>query len=436
MQVSIENLEGLERRMTVQIPSETVTQAVEKKLKDLIKTVRIDGFRPGKVPLKVVQQKYGGAVRQEVIGDVIESTYRDAITQEDIRPAGMPSIESINSEENQEEVSYTAVFEVYPEVENFNLDKVEVEVLEAKVEDADLEAMVEKLREQRKEWNEVERAATEGDQVMVDFEGRIDGVIFEGGSGKDMPVEIGAGQMLPEFESGLEGISVGEEKTVEVNFPEDYHGKDVAGKTAEFTLKATKISEPKLPEIDAEFIKAFGVEDGDIEKFHNDVRSNMEKELEQRVKQTNKNATMSALLAVNEIIAPSAMVAEEVKAQKNQAVQRMGQDPANFDISNLPDEMFEEEAKKRVQTGLLIGELIKSEKIELDNTRVESTLDEMAGSYEDPAQVKDYYRQNQEARATLEGMVLEEQVVEFLLDKATVTNKQSNFEEMMGGSAQ
>jgi len=436
MQVSIENLEGLERRMTVQIPSDTVTQAVEKKLKDLIKTVRIDGFRPGKVPLKVVQQKFGGAVRQEVIGDVIESTYREAITQEDIRPAGMPNIESINSEEQQEEVSYTAVFEVYPEVENFNLEKVEVEILEASVEDADLDAMVEKLREQRKEWNEVERAAGEGDQVMVDFEGRIDGVVFEGGSGKDMPVEIGAGQMLPEFESGLEGISVGEEKTVEVNFPEDYHGKDVAGKTAEFTLKATKVSEPKLPEIDAEFIKAFGVEDGDIDKFHSDVRGNMEKELEQRVRQTNKNATMEALLAVNEIIAPSAMVAEEVKSQKTQAVQRMGQDMANFDISNLPDEMFEEEAKKRVQTGLLIGELIKSEKIELDNERVESTLEDMAGSYEDPAQVKDYYRQNQEARTSLEGMVLEEQVVEFLLEKATVTNKQSSFEEMMGGPAQ
>ena len=435
MQVSIESLEGLERKMTVQIPSDTVTEAVEKKLRDLIKTVRIDGFRPGKVPLKVVKQKYGAPVRQEVIGDVIESSYREAITQENIRPAGMPSIENVNAEE-KEEISYTAIFEVFPEVENLNLEKVKVEKLDAKVEDADFDAMIDKLRDQRKEWSEVERAATTGDQVMVDFEGKIDDVVFEGGSGKDMAVEIGAGQMLPEFEAGLDGISVGEEKVVEVNFPEDYHGKDVAGKTAEFTLKATKISEPKLPEIDAEFIKAFGVEDGDLEKFRTDVRSNMEKELEQRVKQSVKNAALEGLLEVNEILAPAAMVEEEIKAQKQQAVQRMGQDPSTFDISNLPDEMFKPEATKRVQIGLLVGELIKIEKIELDNSRVEATLDGMAASYEDPSQVKEYYRQNQEARRTLESMVLEEQVVDHILSKAEVSEKQSSFEEMMNGSGQ
>lgn len=433
MQVSIESLEGLERKMTVQIPSDTVNQAVEKKLKDLTKTVRIDGFRPGKVPLKVVQQKYGGHVRQEVLGDVIESSYRDAITQENIRPAGMPSIESVNSE-GTEEVSYTAVFEIFPEVENLNLDSVQVEKVEATVVDADFDAMVQKLREQHKEWVEVERAAATGDQVMVDFEGRIDDELFEGGSGSGMAVEIGAGQMLPEFEAGLEGISVGEEKVIDVNFPEDYHGTDVAGKTAQFTLRATKISEPKLPEVDAEFVKAFGIENGDLEKFRTDVRNNMEKELEQRVKQTVKNAALEGLLAVNEIIAPTAMVNEEVKNQKVQAVQRMGQDPETFDVSKLPDEMFREDATKRVQIGLLVGELIKNEKIELDNSRVETTLSDMAASYEDPAQVTEYYRQNREARASLENMVLEEQVVDYILDKATVTTKQSSFEEVMNGT--
>ncbi|MCP4492845.1 MAG: trigger factor [Gammaproteobacteria bacterium] len=435
MQVSIETLEGLERRMTVQVPSETVIKAVDKKLRDLVKTVRIDGFRPGKVPLKVVQQKFGGAVRQEVIGDVIDSTYREAITQEDIHPAGMPNIESINTVE-QEDVSYTAVFEVFPEVEELHLDKVEVETVEARVKDKDLELMVEKLREQRKEWVEVERAAGQGDQVMVDFEGRIDGELFEGGAGKDMPVEIGAGQMLPEFEAGLGGMSSGEEKIVKVNFPEGYHGKDVAGKTAEFTLKATKISEAQLPEVDAEFIKAFGIEDGDIDKFHNDVRNNMEKELEQRVKQTVKNATLEALLKVNEIIAPSAMVTDEIKSQKGHAAERMGQDTSNFDPSSLPDDLFREEATKRVQIGLLVGELIKGEKIELDNSRVDSTLEDMAASYQDPAQVKGYYRQNHEARSQLEGMVLEDQVIEHILEKATVTKKQSSFEELINGSGQ
>jgi trigger factor len=282
MQVSIENLEGLARRMTVQIPSERVSEAVEKKLKDLSKTVRIDGFRPGKVPLKVVQQKYGGHVRQEVIGDVIESSYQEALIQEKVRPAGMPSIDSVSSDE-KEDMSYTATFEVFPEVEELELASIEVEKPLVEITDKDFDAMLQKLREQRKDWKETKAAAKKGFQVMVDFEGRIDGELFEGGVGKDMPVEIGAGQMLPEFESGLEGIKVSEQKTVEVNFPEDYHGADVAGKTAEFTLKATRVSKPELPEIDEEFAKVFGVQDGDLEKMRADIRANMEKEKNDRL---------------------------------------------------------------------------------------------------------------------------------------------------------
>jgi trigger factor len=433
MQVSIETLEGLERRMTVQVPSDTVALAVEKKLNDLRKTVKIDGFRPGKVPLKVVQQKFGGHVRQEVIGDVIESSYHEAIMQENVRPAGMPSIESVSSED-KEDMSYTATFEIYPEISEIKLDTIKIEKPVVEVEDKDLEAMVEKLREQRKDWSEVDRAAGKGDQVMVDFEGRIDGELFEGGAGKDMPVEIGAGQMLPEFEAGLEGIANGEEKVVAVNFPDDYQGKEVAGKAAEFTLKATKVSEAILPEIDETFIKAFGVEDGDIDKFHQDVRANMNKEISQKLKTTIKNAVMTGLLEENTIIAPSALVTEEVKSLKMQAAQRMGQDMASFDSNNLPDDMFEQEASKRVRLGLLVGEVIKSEKIELDKGLLETTLTEMAASYEQPDQVMDYYRQNQEARSSLEGMVLEDQVVSHILDKATVTEKQSSFEDMMNSS--
>ena len=433
MQVSIETLEGLERRMTVQVPSDTVTLAVEKKLNDLRKTVKIDGFRPGKVPLKVVQQKYGDHVRQDVIGDVIESSYREAIIQENIRPAGMPSIESVNSED-KEDMSYTATFEIYPEIEEIKLEAIKIEKPVVNVNDEDLEAMIQKLREQRKEWSEVSRTAGKGDQVMVDFEGRIAGELFEGGAGKDMAVEIGAGQMLPEFETGLEGISSGEEKSVVVNFPDDYHGKDVAGKKAEFTLKATRVSEAQLPDIDESFVKAFGVEDGNLEKFRSDVRANMDKEVSQKLKMSIKNAVMAGLLEENVIIAPSALVAEEAKSLKQQAAQRMGQDPAAFDSNNLPNEMFEEEASKRVRLGLLVGEVIKSEKIELDKSLLESTLTEMAASYEQPDQVREYYRQNQEARTGLEGMVLEDQVVNHILDKAKVTEKQTSFEEMMNNT--
>ena len=433
MQVSIETLDGLERRMTVQIPSETVTQAVEKKLNELRRTVKIDGFRPGKVPLKVVQQKYGGHVRQEVIGNVIETSYHEAITQEKVRPAGMPNIESVDSE-GQEEMSFTATFEIYPEIEKIDFETVELEKPVVEITDESLEAMVLKLREQRKEWVEVSRSADTGDQVLVDFEGKIDGELFEGGAGTDMAVEIGAGTMLEEFEAGLKGIIAGEEKLVEVNFPENYQGKEVAGKKAEFSLKATRVSEALIPELDETLAKSFGVEDGNLETFRADIRANMTKELSQKLKTHVKQAALSALLEANNVIAPTALVNEEAKSLKMQAAQRMGQDPGSFDASSLPDEMFVEEARNRVRTGLLIGEVVKSEQVELDPALVESTLSEMAATYEEPEQVMDYYRQNQEARTNLEAMVLEQQVVNLILDKAKVTDKETSFEDMMNNS--
>ena len=433
MQVSIETLEGLERRMTVQIPSERVSEAVEKKLKDLSKTVRIDGFRPGKVPLKVVQQKYGGHVRQEVIGDVIESSYQEALIQEKVRPAGMPSIDSVSTEE-KEDMSYTATFEVYPEVEKLKLDSIEVEKPKVEISDKDFDAMLQKLREQRKGWKETKGAAKKGFQVMVDFEGRIDGELFEGGAGKDMAVEIGAGQMLPEFEAGLEGVKATEQRTVEVNFPDDYHGAEVAGKKAEFTLKASKVSKPELPELDEEFAKGFGIEDGDLEKMRADIRANMEKEKNDRLKLDIKNKVMTGLLEHNEIIAPSAMVADEINNLRAQAAQRMGQDPQSIDVTSFPDELFNAEATRRVQLGLLIAEVIKSEKIELNKELVDSTIEEMAVAYEQPDQVREYYRHNQQARSGIEGMVLEDQVVAHILEKAKVTEKEANFDDLMNGN--
>jgi trigger factor len=433
MQVSIEALEGLERRMTVQIPSERVSEAVEKKLKDLSKTVRIDGFRPGKVPLKVVQQKYGGHVRQEVIGDVIESSYQEALIQEKVRPAGMPSIDSVSTEE-KEDMSYIATFEVYPEVETLKLESIEVEKSKVEISDKDFDAMLQKLREQRKGWKETKGAAKKGFQVMVDFEGRIDGELFEGGAGKDMAVEIGAGQMLPEFEAGLEGVKAAEQRTVEVNFPDDYHGAEVAGKTAEFTLKANKVSKPELPELDEEFAKGFGIEDGDLEKMRADIRANMEKEKNDRLKLDIKNKVMTGLLEHNEIIAPSAMVNDEINSLRAQAAQRMKQDPESIDEASFPNELFSAEATRRVQLGLLIAEVIKSEKIELNQELVDSAIEEMAVAYEQPDQVREYYRHNQQARSGIEGMVLEDQVVAHILDKAKVTEKEVSFDGLMNGN--
>lgn len=433
MQVSIESLEGLERKMTVQVPSDLVTQAVDKKLRELSKSVRVDGFRPGKVPVKVIRQKFGGHVRQEVIGEVIESSYREAISQENVKPAGMPSIDSLDTDSG-EEMSYTAVFEVYPELEKVELTGVEVEKPTVDITDDDLDAMITRLQEQRKEWKETKGAAKKGFQVMVDFEGRIDGEVFEGGVGSDMAVEIGAGQMLPEFEQGLEGMKAGEEKVVDVNFPEDYHGKDVAGKTAQFTLKASKVSKPELPEVNEDFVKGFGNEDGDIEKFRADIRSNMEKEKADRLKMNVKTRVMDALLLKNDFVVPKALVSEEIQNMRQQAAQRMGQDPESVNENTFPEEMFREEAERRVKLGLLLVEIMEQEEIKLDSSRIDTLLDEMAVGYEQPEQVKEYYRHNQQARASLENMVLEDQVVEHILDKATVSEKASSFEDLMNGA--
>lgn len=430
MQVSIENLEGLQRKMTVQVPADQIASAIDQKLKQLSKTVRLDGFRPGKVPLSVVKQKFGGQIRQEVIGDLIESSYRDAIIQEKVRPAGMPEIQPVDADD-KDGMAYSATFEVYPEIENIELDSIEIEKPTVEIADEDLDNMINKLREQRREWVEVERAAQQGDQVMVDFEGKIDGEVFSGGSGKDMAVEIGAGRMLKEFEAGLEGMSKGEEKTVDVSFPEDYHGKDVAGKTAQFTLKVSKVSEPRIPELNEDLVKTFGVEDGNVETFKNDVRDNMEKELAQKLKTRVKNIVMAGLLDKNEVTAPSALVEDEIKNLKMQMAQNMGQDPGKMDPSHFPDDLFREEGSRRVQLGLLVGELIKQQEIKLDQDRFNNTLQEMAASYEQPQQVVDYYTKNPDARASLEGMILEDQVVDHILEKAKVTEKSMNFEEIM-----
>jgi len=430
MQVSIEPLEGLQRKMTISLPAEQVDSAIDKKLKELSRTIRLDGFRPGKVPVSIVRQKYGPAVREEVIGDLIESSYREALVQEEVRPAGPPKIEAMDSKDTSS-LSFAAIFEVYPEVEKIELESVEVEKPVVEITDEDLDTMIEKLREQRREWKEVDREAREGDQVMVDYEGRIDGEAFEGGSGENMAVELGAGRMLKEFEDGLVGMKAGDEKTVDVSFPEDYHGKEVAGKTAQFTLKVKQVSEPVLPELDADLIKSFGVESGEIEDFRKDVKANMEKELANKIKVKVKNAVMAALLEKNEVPAPSAMVSDEIRNLKLQMAQNMGQDPAKMDLDSFPDELFRDEAEKRVKLGLLVGELIKNEGMQTDPERFRETLEDMASAYEDPQQVIEYYSKNPEARTSLEGLVLEDQVVDLILDRAKVTEKPYGFEEMM-----
>ena len=435
MQVSIESLEGLQRKLTVQVPSDKIAIAIDQKLKKLSKTVKMDGFRPGKVPVSVVKQAYGAQIRQEVIGDVIESTYHEAVVQENLRPAGMPEIQPVSDDNDKDGITYSATFEVYPEITSIELDSIEIERPVAEISDDNLDSMIKKLTEQRKEWKEIDRAAAEADQVVCDFEGSIDGETFSGGTGKDMTVEIGSGQMLKEFEGGLLGMSKDEEKTIDVHFPEDYHGKEVAGKTAQFKLNVTKVSEGVIPELNEELVKSFGVEDGSLDTFKQDIRQNMEKELAQKIKVNLKNIVMAALLEKNDVMAPKAMVSGEIQNLKKQMAQNMGQGAEKMDTSNFPDDLFEAEGKKRVQLGLLVGELIRIEEIKLDPSRLDSTLQEMAASYEHPQQVLDYYTKNKEARSGLEAMVLEDQVVDHILDKATVSDKKTNFDELMNNQS-
>jgi len=427
MQVSVETVNNLQRRMTVQVPPERIEQEVDRRLKSLSKRVKIDGFRPGKVPLKVVEQRYGAGVFQEVVSEVLQSSYQEAIQQEKLEPAGNPSIEP-KAMEPGKGLEYTATFDVFPKVEIADLSGVTVERPQVEIGAADVDKVIESLRRQRKEFVAVERAAQKGDQVIVDFDGSLDGEAFDGGKGEAMSVELGEGRMLEAFESQLIGLKPGEEKTIDVPFPEDYPAENLKGKTAQFAIKVQEVKEPTLPEVNEEFAKAFGIEDGSVDKLREDVRSNMEREVGQAVKARVKDQVMEALHKAHPLELPEALVKDEIDRLRQQALSRFG---GQVKPENFPDEVFKEEASRRVALGLIIRELISAKEIKLDAERVKAELDTMASGYEDPKQVIDYYRNNRQAMGSLEAMVLEEQVVDFVVGQGKATDKPVSFDELM-----
>ncbi len=426
MQVSVESTGTLGRKITVQVPSEKIDDAVEKKLKDLSRSVKLDGFRPGKVPLKVVKQKFAGQVRQEVMGDVLQSTLYEAINQEKLKPAEGPKVEDVKMEPGQA-MEYSATFEVYPEVKLASLQGKKIETTVSTVEDADVDNMFEKLQTQRVTWESVERAAEETDQVIINFLGRIDGEAFEGGKADNVPLVLGSNSMIPGFEEQLIGVKEGDSKTITVTFPDDYQGKEVAGKEAEFDIEVLKVNKPVLPELDDEFAKAFGVEDG-LDAFRQEVRSNMERELATRLQSGMKNAVMDALLEANELELPQALVDDEAKNLMNQA---MGDSAQALKDVNLPTELFEEQARKRVALGLLVGEVIQVNNLQVDKDQVMHKLEEIAGTYEQPDEVIKAYRQNPKLLQSLEGLVLEDQVVELLAKELEIEEKTVPFDDIM-----
>ena len=427
MQVSIETTSGLERRMTVGIPAEQVENEVTARLQKAARTVRLDGFRPGKVPFKVVRQRYGAGVRQEVIGEVVSKSFQDAVEKENVRPAGQPSIESLTDKPG-EDLQFVASFEVYPEVEIKDFSVLSVVKPVAEVTDADGEKMVEVLRAQNASWIDVDRAAAEGDQVALDYTGRKDGEEFAGGKASGSTLVIGSGQMIPGFEDGLVGMKAGDTKTLALTFPADYHAEELKGAAVEFEVAVHAVKEKQLPELDDAFFAKFGVKEGGKDKFLAEVRSNMERELRNAIKNKVKTRLMNELLKHHSVELPRSLVKDEIGALRRQMLAQFG-GGQNFDESLLPDELFAGDAERRVALGLLVARVIEQAAIKADPQRVRQQIEEIAATYEEPEEVVRYYYGNQQLLVGVQTAVLEDQVVEHILESANLSEQPCSYEE-------
>ena len=433
MQVSVETTQGLGRRLSITVPADTIKQAVKKELINAAKSVRIDGFRKGKVPMNIVEQRYGASVRQDGLGEAMQRSFVDAIIKEKINPAGAPNYVPGEYKEG-EDFTFAVEFEVYPEVELKGLENIEVEKPVVEVNDEDVDAMLDTLRKQQATWKETDRAAEAEDRVTVDFTGSIDGEEFEGGKASDFVLAMGQGRMIPGFEEGLVGHKAGEEFSIDVNFPEDYHAENLKGKAAKFAIVLKKVEERELPELTEEFIKRFGVADGSVAGLRTEVRKNMERELKGAVRNRIKSQAIDGLVSANEIDVPAALIDGEIDVLRRQAAQRFGGNEKQ--ALELPRELFEEQAKRRVVVGLLLGEVISTNDLKADEDRVKTLIEEMASAYEDPSEVIEFYSKNKELMNNMRNVALEEQAVEALLAKAKVTEKATTFSELMNQTQQ
>jgi trigger factor len=429
MQVTVESTGTLERRMRVELPAERIEKEVDSRLKSVGKNVKIKGFRPGKVPPKVVRQRYGAQIRQEVLSDLLQQSYSDAVQQEKLNPAGGPQIET-ESDVDGKGFAYTATFEVMPEVELNGLDKIKVEKPEVEIADSDLDDMIENLRKQKATWDEVDRASAKGDRVVVDFEGRLDGELIEGGQGKEVPVILGQGQMLPDFEKGLTSVKAGDEKTFKVKFPKDYHAEDLQGKKVEFTIRAHRVEEESLPPVDDSLAEMFSVEAGGLERFRKDVIDNMQHEAAQKVKSQVREQLMDELLAANPIEIPQALKHQEMHSMQHEAMQRLGIEDHD---QAPPAENFADSAEKRVRLGLLIRQLITDQDIQLDEKRVREHVEEMCAGYENADEMVNMYMSTPQVRQQVEPIVLEQLAFDWLLEHGKVKSKKVSFKDFMNG---
>ncbi|MGV8917157.1 MAG: trigger factor [Pseudomonas sp.] len=425
MQVSVENTSALERRMTIGVPAERIETEVSKRLQQAARSAKIPGFRPGKVPMSVIRQRYEDGARQEALSDLIQATFYEAVVEQKLNPAGAPAVEPKTFEKGKD-LEYVATFEVFPEFTVAGFDAIAVERLSADVADADLDKMLEILRKQNVRFEAADRAAQNEDQLNIDFVGKVDGEVFAGGSATGTQLVLGSGRMIPGFEDGLVGAKAGEERVLNLTFPENYQNLELANKAAEFTVTVNSVSEPKLPELNEEFFTQFGIKETGIEGFRTEVRKNMERELRQAIKSKVKNQVMDGLLTTNPIEVPKALIDNEVDRLRVQAVQQFG---GNIKPNQLPAELFTEQAKRRVELGLIVAEVVKQFDLKPDDARVREMIQEMASAYQEPEQVVAWYYKNDQQLNEVRSVVLEEQVVDTVLQKASVTDKSVSYEE-------
>jgi len=430
MQVSVEITSGLGRRLTIGVPSERVEAEVNSRLEKASRNIRMKGFRQGHIPMKVVRQRFGAGVRQEVLGEVMTQSFYEAVRQEDLRPAGQPTIEP-RSLANGRDIEFTATFEVYPEIDLIDFAKLAIEKPASSVEEADVERMIDVLRNQQAGWDPVDRAAADGDKANIDFLGRRDGEAFEGGTAKGSDLVLGSGRMVPGFESGIIGMSPGETRVVALTMPENYHAEALKGAAVEFEITLNSVSARVLPELDDAFFARYGVSEGGVDAFRVEVRNNMERELRQALRNKLKGRVLEALLERTEVEVPGSLVSQEIESLRRSAVRQFGGDEARFDASMLPDDMFRSQAERRVSLGLLLGEVIRRESLKADPARVRQMVEETASTYEEPQEVINWYYGNREQLATIEAVALEDQVIDLILGRASVNEAACSYEDAL-----
>jgi len=430
---NVENLGTLERRVSMALAADDIERKVDERLKKLARSVRMPGFRPGKVPLKLIAQTYGPQVRSEVLGDAVQKAFTDAVKEANLKVAGYPKIEKKDPASNA--LEFNATFEIYPEVKVGDLASGTIERPQLEVDDAAVDKTIQILRKQRTRFEPAERPARDEDRVTVDFKGTIGGEAFPGGEAKDFAFAIGAGRMLPEFEAAARGMAPGEEKSFELTFPADYHGKEVAGKTASFAMTLKKIEEPRIPEVDADFAKALGVADGDTGKMRSEVRANVEREVKKRAEARTKEQALQALLAVTPLEVPKSLIGMEATSMAERAVADLKARGVNPEQVPINPQAFEEAARRRVALGLVIAELARAESLQPKPAEVRALVEQEAQSYESPAEVVKWFYMQPQRLSEMEALALETNVVKWVLTKAKVLDKPVTFDELMGASS-